>query len=337
MYRNTFLFSVILYVAFSCSEDNDIINHPPNADFEVTDWIDKYYLISSTTDSDNDVLSYEWTSESEIISIRNSKNKTAYFKLPTLNESKTIGINHIVYDGQAYNTAYKTIQLPILTDIRRWGLGRILEKEISNNVDYDWYLDQQNTGLYSEDNCGPTTVTMALKWYNKQFSGNAEDARNTYRSSGGWWYTADITNYLKKFSVNHYILELNNSDTLINELEKGNIIILCLDMSYIQESTNDEWRVDKFYSSRYGGAGHFIILKGYKLVDNQLFFETYDSYSLGAFYEDKSLKGKDRYYRFIDIDKATNNWWDYAIIVSKDSSKSSIGLDSEKIIHTYGI
>jgi len=336
VYRNTFLLYVILYVAFSCSKDNEIINHPPIADFEIMDRIDTYYLISSTTDSDNDVLSYEWTSESEIISINDSKKKNANFKLPALNESKTIGLSYTVYDGQTYVTAHKDIQLPILTEIRSWGLGRELKKEISNNVDYDWYLDQQNTGLYSEDNCGPTTVTMASKWYNKQFSESPEDARNTYRSSGGWWTTADITNYLEKFSVNHYILELNNSDTLINELEKGNIIILCLDMSYIQESTNDEWRVDKFYSSRYGGAGHFIILKGYKLVDNQLFFETYDSNSLGAFYEDKSLKGRDRYYRFIDIDKATNNWWDYAIIVSKDSFKSSIGVDSEKIIHKYG-
>jgi len=336
VYRNTFLFVVILYVAFSCSEDNDIINHPPIADFEIMDRVDTYYLIGSTTGSDNDILSYEWKSESEIISIRNSKNKTANFKLPSLKESKTIDLSYTVYDGQTYVTAHKDIQLPILTEIRSWGLGRELKKEISNNVDYDWYLDQGNTGLYSEDNCGPSTVTMALKWYNKQFSESPEDARNTYRLSGGWWYTDDITNYLKKFSVNHYILELNNSDTLINELEKGNIIILCLDMGYIPKSINDEWRVDRFYTTQ-AQAGHFILLKGYKLVDNQLFFEVYDSNSFGAFYKDKSLKGRDRYYRFIDIDIATNNWWDYAIIVSKDNSKSSIGLDSEKIIHKYGI
>ena len=121
---------------------------------------------------------------------------------------------------------------------------------------------------------------MALKWYNKQFSKSPKDARNTYRSSGGWWHTGDITNYLKDFSVNHYILELNNSDTLINELEKGNIIILCLDMGYIPKSINDEWRVDRFYTTQ-AQAGHFILLKGYKLVDNQLFFEVYDSNSFG--------------------------------------------------------
>lgn len=336
VYRNIFLLSVILYLTFSCSEDNDVINHPPIANFEISDKLDTYYLISSTTDRDNDILSYEWISESEIISIENSKSQSAYFKLPALNEPKTIGLSHIVYDGQAYDTAYKSVQLPILTEIRSLGLGRILEKEISNNVDYDWYIDQGSTGLYSEINCGPTTATMALKWYNKQFSESAEDARNIYRPSGGWWGTGDIVSYLNKYSVNNYTIELNNPDSLINELEKGNIIILCLDMYYIRNSTNDAWRIDKFYRTLNKEWGHFVILKGYKLVDNQLFFEIYDSYSLGAIYNDFSLMGRGRYYRFSDIDIATNNWWNYAIIVSKESFKSSIGLDTEKIIHKYG-
>ena len=328
MYRNTFLLYVILYLTFSCSEDNEIINNPPIADFEISDRIDTYYLISSRKNPDNDMLSYEWKSESEIISINDSKKKDANFKLPALNESKTIGLSHTVYDGQTYVTVHKDIQLPILTEIRSWGLGRELKKEISNNVDYDWYLEQRNTGPYWEVNCGPTTVTMAIKWSNKQFSKTPEDARNTYRSSGGWWYTGDITNYLKDFSVNHYILELNNSDTLINELEKGNIIILCLDMMHIPNPYNDEWHVDKFYRTS-GNWGHFIILKGYKLVDKELFFEVYDSDGNGAKYKNNSLKGKDRYYRFTDLDKATKNWSDFAVIVSKDSSKSSIGVDTK--------
>jgi len=337
VYRNTIFLYVILYLTFSCAEDNEIINHPPIADFEISDRIDTYYLISSTTNLDRDILSYEWKSDSEIISINDSKKKNAYFKLPALNESQTIGLSHTVYDGQVYVTAHKEIQLPILTEIRSWGLGRVLEKEFSNNVDYDWYMDQWHTGQHSDLNCGPTTVTMAIKWYDKEFSEKPEDARNTYRPHGGWWFTNDITNYLDKYSVNNSIIELNNPDSLINELEKGNIIILCLDMNYISLSQTYQWHIDKFYSTRNKEWGHFIILKGYKLVDNELIFEVYDSFSFGAAYNDFSLKGKDRYYRFSELDKATNNWWDYAIIVSKESSKSPIGLDAKKIIHKYGI
>ena len=327
MYRNTFLLYVILYLTFSCSEDNEIINNPPIADFEISDRIDTYYLISSRKNPDNDMLSYEWKSESEIISINDSKKKDANFKLPALNESKTIGLSHTVYDGQTYVTAHKDIQLPILTEIRSWGLGRELKKEISNNVDYDWYLDQRNTGQHWELNCGPTTVTMAIKWYNKQFSESPEDARNTYITSKGW--NGDhITSYLKKYSVTNSKIAIDSPDSLINELEKGNIIILQLDMMHIPKSTNDEWHVDKFYRTS-GNWSHFIILKGYKLVDKELFIEVYDPNSNGAKYKNNSFKGKDRYYRFTDLDKATKNWSDFAVIVSKDSSKSSIGVDTK--------
>ena len=191
--------------------------------------------------------------------------------------------------------------------------------------------------IYNNVNCGPTTVTMAIKWYNKQFSESPEDARNTYRSSGGWWYTSDIIAYLNKYSVNNSTIALDSPDSLINELEKGNIIILCLDMFYILKERNEQWRIDKFYKTQNPDWGHFLILKGYKLVDNELFFEVYDSNSFGATYNDRSLKGKGRYYRFSDLDKATNIWWDYAIIVSKESFKSPIGVDTKKIIHKYGI
>ena len=35
------------------------------------------------------------------------------------------------------------------------------------------------------------------KWLSKKdFNKTSEDARNTYRSTGGWWYTDDIINYL---------------------------------------------------------------------------------------------------------------------------------------------
>lgn len=328
----TFLLSLSF---INCTEDGGI-DQPPVADFDIRDRIDKYDLKSSATDVDSDILSYEWQSDSEIISINDSKKKNANFKLPEIYESKTIGISHTVYDGKTYATVKKDIQLPILTEIRRWGLGKVLEIENSNNTDYDWYMDQWGTGPYSNDNCGPTTVTMAIKWFDKQFSKTPKDARNTYHSSGGWWYTGDITNYLNKYSVNHSTIELKSPEQLIDELDNGNIIILCLDMFYIRNSLNNQWRIDKFYTTRNAQWGHFIILKGYKLVDKQLFFEAYDSYSMNARYGDNSLKGKDRYYRFSDLDKATNLWWDYAIIVSKEKFKSSHGVDTEKIIHKYG-
>lgn len=335
-YSYQYFITFLLILCFvNCTEDGEGINQPPIADFSIRDMIDTYYLQSSATDPDNNTLTYQWKSDSELISIKDPNEAMANFKLPKINEPQTISLSLTVYDGQTSVTSTKQVQLPILTNIRSWGLGTTLEKESNSNVDYNWYMDQFNTGPHSNDNCGPTTVTMAIKWFDKEFSSTPAEAREA-SGTGGWWNTHHIINYLNKYSVPNSTIELNNSDLLIDELEKGNIIILCLDMYYVRNETNHLWRIDKFYETQLPDWGHFIVLKGYKLVDNQLFFEAYDSGSWNARYGDNSYKGKDRYYRFLDLDKATNVWWDYAIIVSREEFKSSHGVDVEKIIHKYG-
>lgn len=77
-----------------------------------------------------------------------------------------------------------------------------------------------------------------------------------------------------------------------------------------------------------------------KLI-NETFFEIYDPYSYGERYADGSLKGKDRYYKAADLDLATNNWWDYAIVVSKNTSGGRMSaeldaVDLSTIIHKSG-
>jgi len=63
-------------------------------------------------------------------------------------------------------------------------------------------------------------------------------------------------------------------------------------------------RVDKYYEE---GFDHFIILKGYKQVDNELFFEVYDPWGLGETYADGTPKGENRYYRYEDIFSGCND------------------------------
>ena len=54
---------------------------------------------------------------------------------------------------------------------------------------YNWYIDQTNTGTYSNMNCGRPAPTMTLMWVNKDFNHSAEEARNTYLLNGGAWST----------------------------------------------------------------------------------------------------------------------------------------------------
>ena len=113
-------------------------------------------------------------------------------------------------------------------------------------------------------------------------------------------------------------------------------MILCLDMYYIRDGTNSEWRMDKFYTTGSTGWGHFIVVKGYRQVDGELYFEVYDPYGFGRTYNDG--KGKDRYYRSEDIYEATSIWWNYTIVVSEKGDKSSAekSLDPSEIPHMRG-
>lgn len=224
-----------------------------------------------------------------------------------------------------------------------WGLGGFQKQSLSNNREYDWYLDQSLTGTYSGINCGPTSTTMAAKWSDETFSLSPEDARAAYRPSGGWWYTSDIDNYLTDNQIDHHFVSLGNdsystAQVLKNNIDGGNIAILCLDMFYIRSAGELDHHIDKFYSTSGPDWGHFIVVKGYKVVDNHYLFEIYDPYCYDKKYTDGSLKGQDRYYRSSDLFDATSIWWNHSIILSPSDAKTSPSdaIDPATIPHARG-
>jgi hypothetical protein len=337
MVKKILILLISLLIFYSCKKDsveND--NGKPNADFNYYDEIDRFRLVDYSTDPDDDPLSVLWSDNSDQVTIIDSTDKIAYINLSEISEPTNVEITLTIDDGQNQSSVVKTIFLPELSYIRKWGLGKVLDQEVSNNADYEWYIDQMNTGEYSGNNCGPSIVTMAIKWVNESFTHTAEDARNTYRTSGGWWYTGDIVNYLNLYSINNKTISLSNMDLLTDEIDNGNIVILCLDMYYISDEIKEDWRINKFYTTGGTGWGHFILLKGYKIVDGEVLFEFYDPYSFGKKYSDNSLKGIDRYYSGSDIDQSTQIWWDYAIVVSKNTFKTAVGLDISKIPNQSG-
>jgi hypothetical protein len=224
-----------------------------------------------------------------------------------------------------------------------WGLGGFLKSTCSNNRAYEWYNDQANTGSYSSNNCGPASTTMAAKWSEPAFSKTPADARAAYSPAGGWWYTADIDKYLIDNNIPHYFTTLSSTvsgtqQVIRTLLDEQLIVILCLDMYYIQPEMGTDRRVDKFYTASTIGWGHFIVVKGYKIVDNNFYFEVYDPYSFGKVYSDNVLKGRNRYYRTNDIFNATSQWWNYAIVITPKNSKKTIMniLDPSKIPSQWG-
>jgi hypothetical protein len=232
-------------------------------------------------------------------------------------------ITYSVSSVSNYNSSW-TISSTNNLYSQSWGLGNFIEEKQSNDRAYSWYLDQLNTGFDSIDNCGPTAVTMVCKWADSTFTKTPQDARMKYETSGGWWFTPDIDNYLSDNGIAHDIISLPQTATgsmqlLKKQIDLNELVILCIDMNYIRLSNNQNFRTDKFYSTT-PGFGHFFIIKGYAEVDNEMYFQVYDPNSWGQKNPDGSLKGKDRFYRHEDIFDASNNWWPYAFVIAKNGS-----------------
>jgi len=323
----------------SCSKDGNDENLNPlsNISFSYIDKLDQITLNLDESGINLNGATYKWTCTNGDIEIHDSTHKTAYIVIPEGNNEKQIEIKLTVSCGGFEGSDAQSITLPVLSDVRRFGLGKTLNEEKSNNVNYEWYFDQAYTGTHSSINCGPSCVTMAIKWVNKDFSKTPQDARNQISPSGGWWYTNNISDYLTSNNTSHYTIPLPDLDALKTVINEGNIAILCLDMFYISSETNPQYHVDRFYETSSSGWGHFIVIKGYKEVNNTLFFEAYDPYSYNNKYNDGQLKGIDRYYRKLDLEAATSVWWQYAIVVSRSTNlRSSMGVDINTIPHMPG-
>jgi len=323
-------FGIALMASFSSCQKDDIV---PTVTLNKV-WLDLFVGYSETLIAsvypENTTIT--WTSSNNSVASINTEGRIL---------AKAVGTTIITatVDGNSSATCQVTVTAST-SEHGLWGLGKNLTGEHSNNVSYEWYIDQINTGTYSYVNCGPACVTMSIKWSNPNFTKTTENARNTYRPNGGWWYTSDIINYLNDNHTSHYVSSLANATSLINQLKDGNIAILCLDMYYVRYHTKDpEWHIDKFYSTTSPEWGHFIVVKGYKIVDDIIWFEVYDPWSLNVRYSDGSLKGRDRYYRSEDIIKATNVWWKYMIVVNNPAypvAHSKEAIDPSTIIHQWG-
>lgn len=221
----------------------------------------------------------------------------------------------------------------------KWGMGGFLKQEVSLNRNYDWYINQAETGIFSDVNCAPTSVVMVARWLDKDFPHSVEDAREMYNPEGGGWYTQDIQNCLLDYEIDHTVIDLATSTEETTgiiqvQLDEGNILMVCIDIHYLRLCENDSVRVDKYYETIALGTGHCIVVKGYKLVNGAVFFEIYDPAGYNFRYNDGQSKGKDRYYRGDDVFTATFGSWNHAFVIA-GSGKSFTG--KQRLLKSAGI
>jgi len=198
---------------------------------------------------------------------------------------------------------------PEPTVLELLGLGREESEYISLNRDYDWYIDQYEYRLGYLYNDGPACAVMAAKWADADFPLSLTDAREAYRNSGrgyaGRWRFEDISGFLYANDISCRFDDNISLSNMKDHLDNGNILIVYISTWYISYNNIEAQRTGKYYSSFSGrsvnptsiraSARHFIILKGYRIVDEKTYFEVYDPF--GAWlYADGTPKGQDRYY-----------------------------------------
>jgi hypothetical protein len=282
----------------------------PVADFTHVLTTDSLVLNSTSTGK---IVEYQWEIVGDQgLTILHPTSKRAILMIPS-GVAVPVRIRLTVRNATDSSSHSGLIDLDLSTRYQRWGLGNNLTESVSNNVSYEWYINQRNTGLHSSANCGPTSATMAIKWADSTFTGTVEDARNTYQPGGGGWAANTMMTYLSRHSISNSWVGLPNENALKSQIDSGRIVILALDMHYIrQHKGNPEWRTDRhgYYPSP--GSGHYVIAKGYRVVDDILWIEIYDpgaGYWNDDRYADGTRVGRDRYYRSEDIMQAKNVWW----------------------------
>jgi hypothetical protein len=159
---------------------------------------------------------------------------------------------------------------------------------------------------------------MSIKWVDSLYTKTPEALRNEIKPNGGDWADSDMNKCMAQSGVSFKEIVLGNGedstrDILANQLDSGRIIILMLNMSRIrQNSVGINSRVDGYGTS----GGHFLVVKGYRQLDNEFYFEVYDPAHGGYAYTDGTPIGKNRYYRFEDIYNATSTWGNLGWVVS---------------------
>ena len=133
-------------------------------DFEYVDEIDRYRLINksySIPSSKELVENWEIVDRKSMI----QNDLYTYFMLPaTDSRPDSIEVKLTMSSPDCEASTVKHLPLPPLTWYRVYKIGKQVDTNQSNNKNYNWYIDQTNTGTYSNMNCGPTCATMALMW-----------------------------------------------------------------------------------------------------------------------------------------------------------------------------
>lgn len=171
---------------------------------------------------------------------------------------------------------------------------------ISRLSDTDYFINQSQTGTYSDTNCGPTSLGMVFNYINYPYT-SVSQLRYWIRPYSGWVYTDEIEEYLLINDIPYSVEYIQSEQDLIRILCNGGIIMSCLNISYVSYASSN--LIGRSYVN---GTGHYIVISGYYKDDTNCYFEVLDP-------SNKEV----RYYNGDELIKAITSWWPYSIIFYK--------------------
>ncbi len=175
---------------------------------------------------------------------------------------------------------------------------------VSNNKDYEWYMDQNSTGKYHSDNCVPTCTAMILKFLDSNSKDTGESLRNEYVVDGKGWVPDIMLDALKKRNIKYVAYNFKHgymSDMPIRKyIKDGYIGMFFSDMTKIAGFNRNTPKLGKSHNDP-KVVRHTFIVKGYKYINNELYFEVYDPDSANLRDKSGQLIGKNRYYKASEV------------------------------------
>lgn len=258
---------------------------------------------------DKRVDEYSRKTKLEVLVNDDEKERFFYHSMETINRDYRIAMVRMMLSQSQHEQLFRKKYI-------EWGLGNNLQTYVSNDRDYDWYIDQGDTGRFSSVNCGPSSIAMAGKWLNSSFNVSVEDIRNRYRPDGGYFYDSNITGAFDDYDIDYSWIHISDASDIKKAIDSFNIVVIIANLENVSLTASPKYRTQLYYS--YGGK-HILIIKGYAEVDDKLYFEVYDPFSNGLKYSDGTLMGKDRYYLANSLMASIKNYYNKAYSVHSET------------------
>lgn len=152
----------------------------------------------------------------------------------------------------SYGAALSSVSR-LLKEYEQANQDKLEEKLVLNERPYDWHVYQYETGDYSDVNCMPACVEMALLYQGKKEVPSTEYLRNENLNNGEGWQDGLAESVMVQYGLTFetdWDIELNK---MLDYLENGNILYVMHGQPELE-------------------IGHSVIIKGYWQIGDKIQF-----------------------------------------------------------------